>query len=727
MEKRTLSAIPREYATEDMIKMAEKFGNRRHIVTASLVEDKKILLLYFYEITSLKTGKTSAAFRTFLSEDDYITQDLMVSKVKWKTSSFYRMSDFSFVNSHWNSTTCSWNSTELICIRSDEEKRLMEEFFKKYIHKKDKFTLWSAINRYQEQIQAKRLSLKHKKETDMIDIAMNPIKEAPKEFFNWVWETGMSFSRYVIYKEIQAGKATCECTYCKKTGIVDRKQIKLKNNETGNCPFCQSPVTFKARGKMAAQTKDERWVLYIDPTKEGFIVRYFYAIRIIYNDIYMNSLKDKQRVYECIREYIRTIYTFPDGKPQYISYEWTTYKNTGNVRWCYDKGKRGYISGILYPQNLPQAWEHTPMNYSALEVLATNIPTEPIRYERGIRAYLENPKLEWLCKMKLNKIAQTVIEDSYGHVGKLNMNGKTIYEILSLNKINIRILQEIDGNTYHLRLLQVAQQIGFQFKPEQLKEYYETFECNTEFLKQVNQKVSYYKLIQYISKESESYPAEEEMGCGTYPYHYKNKNNLDIERKRNTIKDWLEYLKWCQELKYDLNNMFYYMPKNFKKVHDRTAKEYQALQDKKAATEKKRQERLAKKHMETITKNMEALFKKNNGANAFAIKGNGLVLVVPQNMDEIKAEGEALHHCVGSYINRISKGETTIFFVRKAENKDKPYFTMEFNQNHIIQCRGLHNCSMPPDVEAFIKVFEKKMQEAATNKEKEKKQKRKVS
>lgn len=726
MEKRKLSAIARECATNDMLKMAEKLGNMRHIVTASIVEDKKILLLYFYEIETLRTGKTSAAFRTFLSEDDYITQDLTVSKVKWKTASFYRMREFSLLDSHWNSTTHSWDSTEMIWIRSDEEKRLIKEFFKKYINKKDRF-IWSAINRYQEQIQAKRLFLKHKKETNMIDMAMNPIKEPPKEFFNWVWETGMSFSRYVIYKETQAGKATCECTYCKKTGIVDRKLIKLKNNEKGNCPFCQSPVTFKARGKMAAQTKDERWVIYIDPTKEGFVFRYFYAIRIIYNDIYMKSLKDKQRVYECIREYIRTIYTFPDGKPQYTSYEWATYKNTGNVRWCYDKGKIGYASSLLYPHNLPQAWEHTPMKYSALEVLSTNIPTEPIRYERGIRAYLENPKLEWLCKMKLNKIAQTLIEGDYGHVGKVNMNGKTIYEIVSLNKMNIKILQKIDGTTYHLRLLQVAQQIGFQFKPEQLKEYYETFECNTEFLKQVNQKVSFYKLIKYISKESENYPVDEEMGCGVYPYHYKNKRNPDIERKRNTVKDWLEYLKWCQELKYDLDNMFIYMPKNFKKVHDRTAKEYQTLQDKKAAAEKKRQERLAKKRMETIKKNMEMLFKKNNGANAFAIKGNGLVLIVPENVDEIKAEGEALHHCVGSYINKVARGETSIFFVRKAKEADKPYFTMEFNNNHVIQCRGLHNCGMLTEVEAFIKVFEKKMQEAAVDKEKEKKQKRKVS
>ena len=51
---------------------------------------------------------------------------------------------------------------------------------------------------------------------------------------------------------------------------------------------------------------------------------------------------------------------------------------------------------------------------------------------------------------------------------------------------------------------------------------------------------------------------------------------------------------------------------------------------------------------------------------------------------------------------------------------DKPYFTMEWNNNHIIQCRGSHNCGMPPEVEAFVKAFEKKMQDTINeNKEKE--------
>jgi len=51
------------------------------------------------------------------------------------------------------------------------------------------------------------------------------------------------------------------------------------------------------------------------------------------------------------------------------------------------------------------------------------------------------------------------------------------------------------------------------------------------------------------------------------------------------------------------------------------------------------------------------------------------------------------------------------------------YFSSESllnRTNRISQCRGSHNCGMPPEVEAFVKAFEKKMQDTINeNKEKE--------
>lgn len=50
MEKRKLSAIPRPSATKEMIEVADRLGGMRHIVTADLVDDKKILLLFFHSL-----------------------------------------------------------------------------------------------------------------------------------------------------------------------------------------------------------------------------------------------------------------------------------------------------------------------------------------------------------------------------------------------------------------------------------------------------------------------------------------------------------------------------------------------------------------------------------------------------------------------------------------------------------------------------------------------------
>ena len=62
--------------------------------------------------------------------------------------------------------------------------------------------------------------------------------------------------------------------------------------------------------------------------------------------------------------------------------------------------------------------------------------------------------------MGFNKLAFHLIKyecKGYGSgVGKVKLNEATIYKILGINKVNTRILQEIDGDSGALRLLQVS-------------------------------------------------------------------------------------------------------------------------------------------------------------------------------------------------------------------------------------------------------------------------------
>lgn len=284
-------------------------------------------------------------------------------------------------------------------IRSDEEVKTIKDFFKEYVNSEDKYIPWEGIYRFQQGVLDRKLAARHKKETDKIDAVMDPIKDPPKEFEDWVWETGMSFSRYLIYKEEKKGEAVCECyALPRQLERSKRKDIRLRNNEKGICPFCGSRVTIKARVMMPARIFDERWFLYVDPTEKGFVLRYFRANRIIRSDKYINRLIDKSRIEQDMFEYSRAIYTFPKGKPKYESYEWGVYKQRGECRWCPDTGRINCMECILYPGNLPSAWEHTPMKYSALEVLSGNMPTVAMRYEDAIKKYIEFPKLEWICK-----------------------------------------------------------------------------------------------------------------------------------------------------------------------------------------------------------------------------------------------------------------------------------------------------------------------------------------
>lgn len=78
MEKRKLAKIPREEATGEMVRFAERAAGT-HIVTTKDIE-KDLLMVTFYPIRKLKKGKKGTQFRTFFSKNDYISQDLTVGK-----------------------------------------------------------------------------------------------------------------------------------------------------------------------------------------------------------------------------------------------------------------------------------------------------------------------------------------------------------------------------------------------------------------------------------------------------------------------------------------------------------------------------------------------------------------------------------------------------------------------------------------------------------------------
>lgn len=102
----------------------------------------------------------------------------------------------------------------------------------------------------------------------------------------------------------------------------------------------------------------------------------------------------------------------------------------------------------------------------------------------------------------------------------------------------------------------------------------------------------------------------------------------------------------------------------------------------------------------------------------FVFSDEQYAIVAPQTPDDMVNEGNKLHHCVKSYIDRVSNGTTNVLFLRKVEELDEPFFTIELsNDNKIEQVHGLcnRNMSTEPGVSEFVSKWAKKKKLSLNN------------
>lgn len=63
----------------------------------------------------------------------------------------------------------------------------------------------------------------------------------------------------------------------------------------------------------------------------------------------------------------------------------------------------------------------------------------------------------------------------------------------------------------------------------------------------------------------------------------------------------------------------------------------------------------------------------------------------PNDVFDLQKEGERLHHCAAEFIKSVMCGNTTILFVRKKQEPEKPFYTMEVKDGYVRQCQGFAN------------------------------------
>jgi len=691
MNKRELAKVKRSEASKEMFFLAERIERENYFVTTNSFElsGEIILLLNFFERSQLIKKKSEAAFRTFISCNDYITQDLKESRVKWKTGSLKNIIGWYW----WDTGKKGFNTA----FATDKDFHNAKMFINKYINKGDS-SIWRAFERFQDEVMAERLELRHKKEKDSIDTKMKTVGELPGDFENWADETGLYFSRYLIYESgTRKKKLDCFCTHCKTKFHIDKEISKPRNNEKGECPVCGTHGKYKAYGLLPAYINDDAWLSIVQKTEQGFVMRYFKACKTY-------SPKEFKVSSLYLGERVRIFYE--EGKTK--TYEWGDFKQSGKTRWCNDMDKWNCANSVLYTNNLPEAWSGTSYQYCSLEILQNQYVGEELPHWHYLRDFKYRPYMEYFIKMGLFNLARGLKSGTH----RLNTDGKSMCEILKITKPYIKILQELDGDSDLLRLLQASHEIDYMPEPKELMYLYTVHGCKTDLIR-MTKYTTLHKMLKYFDKQSLSLPDLEQEGCCNAMYHIpqKRKSDTESDKKERVSSDWLEYTKWCKKLGYDLKNPFDLFPGNFYPVHDRVSAEYQAKQDEIARKEKEERDRQAAIALAEYKKCVEEALREIGKVNPLQMEYKGLMIVMPESAEDIKLEGQTLNHCVGTYVDKVAKRETMILFIRKKEDPGQPYYTMEYRNGKVAQCRGKRNCGMNGVVKAFVGAFERKMQE----------------
>ena len=170
-----------------------------------------------------------------------------------------------------------------------------------------------------------------------------------------------------------------------------------------------------------------------------------------------------------------------------------------------------------------------------------------------------------------------------------------------------------------------------------------------------------------------------------YIYNQKEKGN------RATLSDYADYLRECEKLRYDMTKKHTLKPKNLLEAHARTSRIVAAKKDKIVAADFKRA-------IIRIT-GMEEPYIKDD-----------LLIRPARSASELRAEGEALGHCVGGYAQKVASGHCAILFIRKLSAPDESLYTLELScQGKVSQCRGKGNRDMTDAVKAFVDAWFKEV------------------
>lgn len=499
---------------------------------------------------------------------------------------------------------------------------------------------------------------KHRGETEVIDAAMSLIPDIPKGFEKWAFTDAVPQYMYYEY-----GKRTGLCTCC---GKYHELKEQPKYGKEGICPGCKRKVqyrTYKKKGRI----HDWEYAALIQKIPGGYVLRFFVLNQLI---------EQGTRSYDGMSEKIRITYNEQWNRQAIYSYH--RYKMTNKIRWCngYEYlsaygGRKEEERCRLYPRNLRKILKGSKLEYSGMPEFAyTGIEFYQQDFINNAKEYAG---IEKLIKARFYNLTNTCI--SYGSRAPIDLYQKRVKKVLGLTGEYYNLIRDKDPTWREYEVTEQCQDVGIRATWEQIQKMSQYARNFAIYMRHSTP----HKMLKYIEGlKSEG------------PYAMRNQE----------VNDYHDYLQLAAGLGYNLDDDWILYPKNLKERHDQLTEEQN---ERKVELEKEADDKKDRKLKRTI---------KRKGWTRYEMETEQLLIRLPKCAHEIRKEGNAQHHCVATYMDRMLAGETCILFIRKKEEQDKSYYTVEVRDNEVIQVRGKYNVDPSEDVEEFMKVFKKNIRKA---------------
>lgn len=702
MDKAYMRSLPRETADDTLMDMARTNPKMSWLFKAT--DHGGLIELTAFNAQQLRDGRASASYRFFFSDDDFITQDLHTNKTKWLTGKAANILMYAWYSSYWNGSRREKAGRHADLVFCDNESREVME--RRFRPEREGMTVWDALYNWQVHVQEKKLDERHERELLHTNEMMELVPDLPDDFDSWIDGYAMRDKRFLIYAAgPESGKRWGYCTHCGQAMTLDPKKVMLRMNAKGICPDCESPVTMRPYGRLPHREKHEKYAAVIQRALDGrILIRYFYISYIFCRQTLPVMVRKERYVSEVVREFVD-----PGGDRQNSeSFEHSIYKQKGMPRWCPDIGTFHCRDAVLYTSGLREILAGTEYRYSGLEKYQEHEGCNPIPVRGYIWEYPKKKELEGMVKAGLTSLVTEVVDNPWIWKGIDLKESGLLQDLAGLTKEHRRILREINGGQAVIAVLQEFERRRIAANADVIRDYLGTFGANSKLIRDLAVNgIKVGRFTRYTQKQMKAMRKQLlpwAAGCNpayslqSGPRDARQKN---AEKTKDFLHDWKDYIGWCLDLGYDMRDEYVLMPPDFRKAHDRLLEE-----------EKRRKDEAIRKKQERINRKVDLVLKELRGMDPLHMQTKKLMIVIPSSAEDLKKEGQALHHCVSTYTERVAEGKTTILFVRKTAHPEEPYFTMEWKDGKVAQCRGMHNCAMPPDVKNFVAAFEKKMIEA---------------